>query len=108
MLEEGKQKAMVGQTALPGGARDEAQPESDRPATVRLDNGAEVALTQAMSDKLRILNMYGFESNNPRVIATLLNQYPRNPNDKFRTKCFLREEDRVRAHLNVVKRSKSS
>ena len=71
-------------------------------------DGREILLTPAMQEKLKILNMHGFESHNPRVLATLLNQHPRNTNDRFRTKCFLREEDRVRAHLNVVKRSKSS
>jgi len=41
-----------------------------------------------MEEKLIVLNSYGFNINNPRVVATLLDVYPRNPKDKFRTKNF--------------------
>lgn len=76
------------------------------PQVIVLNDGTEIELTQEMQEKLGILMAFGFRSNDPTVVSTLLNQYPRNPNDKFRTKCFIKEEDRIRAHQQVVKRSK--
>ena len=41
---------------------------------------------------------FGFNCNDPAVVSTLLNEYPRNTNDKYRTKCFLKDYDRIKAH----------
>ena len=76
------------------------------PHVIVLSDGTEVELSAEMQEKLAILMACGFRGSDPAVVSTLLNQYPRNPNDKYRTKCFIREADRIRAHRQVVKRSK--
>ena len=69
--------------------------------------GKKIPLTGKMQEKLEILRACGFTDLNDTVTATLLNLYPRNPRDKYRTKCFIREEDRVRAHYQVIMRSRA-
>ena len=69
-------------------------------------SGKKVPLSPAMIEKLNILRAFGFKNVDETIQATLLNLHPRNPSDKYRTKCFMKDSDRVRAHQLVISKAR--
>ena len=55
-------------------------------------------MTMEMQKKLQILDAFGF-ARGEEVMNTVLDKYPKNQVDKYRTKCFMHDEDRIKAHM---------
>lgn len=84
------------------------QPVQIQPATLNI-NGRDVQVTNKMQQTLNILQSSGFSKNDPLVIQTVLRQEMgdqiEEKNDKYRTKCFINDEERIQAHMRAVFRS---
>jgi hypothetical protein len=58
-------------------------------------------LSEIMLKKLLILKKFGFNDNSPTVIQTLKNTVKKDSAEKYRTKCFQNDEDRLKAYKAV-------
>lgn len=59
-----------------------------------------------MKNKLTILKKFGFQEISPTVIQTLKKTHNQESKEKYRTKCFQSEEDRVKAYRAIFFKSR--
>ena len=63
-------------------------------------------MTDEMERKLRILETFGFQGQDPTVVSTILDLHRFDAPDKFRSKVFKNEELRINSHKANVKKNR--
>ena len=63
----------------------------------------DLGMSESKIFKLEVLRAAGFHVTDGTVMATVMNKYPRDAVDRFRTKCFLTEADRIASHKERIR-----